>query len=493
MSGKPTACELVSLYLPEWLITISNLSLVTDLEIGVCSFQCLVGAGLADCLMTVLFSMPGGYWVGWLCDDCVVFSAWWILGWLTVWWLCCFQCLVGAGLADCVMTVLFLMPGGYWVGWLCDDCVVFSAWWILGWQTVWWLCCFQCLVGAGLADCVMAVLFSMPGGCRVGWLFDGCVVFNAWWILGRLTVWWLCCFQCLVGAGLADCVMTVLFSMPGGYWVGWLCDDCVVFNAWWILGWLTVWWLCCFQCLVDTGLADCVMAVLFSVPGGCQVGWLCDGCVVFSAWWILGWLTVWWLCCVQWLVGAGLADCVMAVLFSVPGGCRVGWLCDGCVVFSDWWVPGWLTVLCSVTGGCRVGWLCDGCVVFSAWWVPGWLTVWWLCCVQWLVGAGLDDCVVFSDWWVPGWLTVWWLCCFQWLVNARLAHYVWRVWFSMLADHIWWLCCFQCLVGAGLADYGRPAEKLSLSQSVALTATGKSRHLPDLGYVLISLVQNQIW
>ena len=34
MSGKPTACELVSLHLPEWLITISNLSLVTDLEIG---------------------------------------------------------------------------------------------------------------------------------------------------------------------------------------------------------------------------------------------------------------------------------------------------------------------------------------------------------------------------------------------------------------------------------------------------------------------------
>ena len=34
MSGKPTACELVSLHLPEWLITISNLNLVTDLEIG---------------------------------------------------------------------------------------------------------------------------------------------------------------------------------------------------------------------------------------------------------------------------------------------------------------------------------------------------------------------------------------------------------------------------------------------------------------------------
>ena len=34
MSGKPTACELVSLHPPEWLITISNLSLVTDPEIG---------------------------------------------------------------------------------------------------------------------------------------------------------------------------------------------------------------------------------------------------------------------------------------------------------------------------------------------------------------------------------------------------------------------------------------------------------------------------
>ncbi|KAJ6558549.1 UPF0041-domain-containing protein [Mycena vulgaris] len=29
-----------------------------------------------------------------------------------------------------------------------------------------------------------------------------------------------------------------------------------------------------------------------------------------------------------------------------------------------------------------------------------------------------------------------------------------------------------CLVGAGLKDLGRPAEKLSLSQNVALTATG---------------------
>ncbi|CAK5281366.1 unnamed protein product [Mycena citricolor] len=29
-----------------------------------------------------------------------------------------------------------------------------------------------------------------------------------------------------------------------------------------------------------------------------------------------------------------------------------------------------------------------------------------------------------------------------------------------------------CLVGAGLKDMGRPAEKLSLSQNLALTATG---------------------
>ena len=293
------------------------------------------------------------YWAygpeSFLCDGCVVFSAWWVLGWLTVWWLCCFQCLVDTGLADCVMTVLFSVPGGYWVGWQCDDCVVFSAWWVPGWMTVWWLCCFQCLVDTGLADCVMTVLCSVTGGCRVGWLCDGCVVFSAWWILGWLTVWWLCCFQCLVDTGLADCVMTVLFSVPGGYWVGWLCDDCVVFSDWWVLGWLTVWWLCCFQCLVGAGLADCVMAVLCSVTGRCRVGWLCDDCVVFSDWWVPSWLTVWWLCCFQCLLGAG--------------HCRVGWLCDGCVVFSDWWVPGWLTV-------------------------------WWLCCVQWLVGAGLADCVM---------------------------------------------------------------------------------------------------
>ena len=30
----------------------------------------------------------------------------------------------------------------------------------------------------------------------------------------------------------------------------------------------------------------------------------------------------------------------------------------------------------------------------------------------------------------------------------------------------------QCLVIAGLADYARPPEKLSVSQSVALAATG---------------------
>ncbi|ELU04999.1 hypothetical protein CAPTEDRAFT_174885 [Capitella teleta] len=36
-----------------------------------------------------------------------------------------------------------------------------------------------------------------------------------------------------------------------------------------------------------------------------------------------------------------------------------------------------------------------------------------------------------------------------------------------------WAPTFKwCLVGAGLADYARPAEKLSLTQSGALTATG---------------------
>lgn len=31
----------------------------------------------------------------------------------------------------------------------------------------------------------------------------------------------------------------------------------------------------------------------------------------------------------------------------------------------------------------------------------------------------------------------------------------------------------QCLVGAGLADYARPADKLSVTQSGALAATGE--------------------
>lgn len=36
-----------------------------------------------------------------------------------------------------------------------------------------------------------------------------------------------------------------------------------------------------------------------------------------------------------------------------------------------------------------------------------------------------------------------------------------------------WAPTFKwCLVGAGLADYARPADKLSLTQSAALTATG---------------------
>ena len=40
----------------------------------------------------------------------------------------------------------------------------------------------------------------------------------------------------------------------------------------------------------------------------------------------------------------------------------------------------------------------------------------------------------------------------------------------------WLICVFQALVIAGIGDIARPAEKLSLSQSSALAATGNHHH-----------------
>ena len=116
----------------------------------------------------------------------------------------------------------------------------------------------------------------------------------------------------------------------------------------------------------------------------------------------VGWLFVWWVGVVGWLVG-----------------CLVGWLAG--------WLVGWL-----------VGWL--------AGWLVGWLVDW---LINWLIGL--------SDW-----LIDWFDWLIDWLIDWLTDWFDWFDWLIHLIDLIGWLIdwlfdCIFCLKSpASVFRWGEP-------------------------------------